>query len=114
MDVWICQSCVSFFKCHKVEQREWWNGINFNCQRIRGNYYKLCWLLKNMLCDQVFYLFENIYILPILSNQVQEPLNGQNIIWFNYNIMWIELIQDYTKTSKSIKMFQGSLYLYIG
>ena len=29
---WACKSCVSVVKSSKLEQREWWNGINVYCK----------------------------------------------------------------------------------
>ena len=37
MGVWICQSCLSVVKCRKIEQREWWYGINVSCKKKGGN-----------------------------------------------------------------------------
>ena len=54
MDVWTCQSCVPVFKCQKVEQIEWWNGITVHCKGKRGKFYKLCWFSK--ICHVIKWL----------------------------------------------------------
>ena len=56
------------------------------------------------------HLVNNIFLL--LDDQFQEPLDSENIIWVNYNSMWIELIQDCTKTSKSIK-YVSRIHIFI-
>ena len=46
MDVWTCKSCGSVFNSRKVEQKEWWNGINVNWKIRKEKYYKLCWFSR--------------------------------------------------------------------